>query len=157
MEIRDQAAIVGIYNHYIETNHCTFDTRPFTVEERAPWFDQFNGDMYVCLVAEHEDRIAGYACSFRFKEKPAYRTSVEISVYVDHDTRQKGIGSTLYEHLFRRLASQPLHRAYAGITLPNDASIELHTRFGFEKVGQYREVGYKFDRYWDVAWYEKDL
>ncbi|MCP5182146.1 MAG: N-acetyltransferase [Pseudomonadales bacterium] len=153
----DLAAIVAIYNHYIITSPCTFDIEPYTTHTRQPWFGQFDGERRRCLVATDGDTVTGYACSGEFKTKPAYRTSVEVSVYVAHETRHGGIGTALYSALFDALRGSGAHRAYAGITQPNEASMALHRRFGFHDVGVYREVGYKFDRYWDVAWLERNL
>jgi phosphinothricin acetyltransferase len=102
-------------------------------------------------------RILGYATSSPFRPKAAYSTSVEVSVYCAPDALGLGIGTLLYEALFDALKGEDVHRAYAGIALPNDASARLHTRFGFRHIGTYHEVGRKFGRYWDVAWYEKRL
>lgn len=82
---------------------------------------------------------------------------MEVTVYLAPDAGGRGIGTLLYKALFAALAGEDLHRAYAGIAQPNEASTRLHERFGFRYVGTYREVGRKFGRYWDVAWYEKDL
>lgn len=80
-----------------------------------------------------------------------------MSVYCAPEAAGRGIGTLLYTALFEALAGEDLHRAYAGIALPNEASVRLHDRFGFRHLGTYEEVGRKFDRYWDVAWYEKKL
>ncbi len=150
----DLPRLVDVYNHYVLTSHCTFDTELFSETARLPWFEQFDGSRYRCVVAEENGVILGYACTTPFKAKPAYGTSVEISVYVVPDVTRRGVGRTLYELLLPQLAGCDLHRVYAGIALPNDASIALHETFGFMKAAHFREVGYKFDRYWDVAWYE---
>ncbi|MEU6230036.1 N-acetyltransferase family protein, partial [Streptomyces sp. NPDC047042] len=92
-----------------------------------------------------------------FRAKPAYGTTVEVTVYLAPDAGGRGIGTLLYKALFEALAGEDVHRALAGIVTPNEASVRLHERFGFRYVGTYREVGRKFGRYWDVAWYEKDL
>ncbi len=157
LDAGDHAAVLDIYNHYIENTTCTFDTQPFSLAARVPWFAQFEHPLYECFVALHHNQVVGYACCMRFKEKPAYGTSTEVSVYVAPEQRTQGIGATLYTELCRYLDTTSLHRAYAGITLPNDASIALHERFGFRKVGHYTEVGYKFEQFWDVAWYERPL
>ena len=99
----------------------------------------------------------GYSSSHPFRPKGAYATSVETSVYLDPAWQGRGLGARLYAALFDALASEDVHRAYAGITLPNPASLALHPRFGFEHAGTFRQVGRKHDRYWDVAWYEKSL
>ena len=154
----DYERIVGIYNHYIVNSPATFDTQPFSLGERAPWFSQFaDSGRYQLLVARGEDVVVGYAYSSRFNERPAYDISVETTVYVDPSHLGSGVGSTLYAELFRKLADCELHGSYAGITLPNDASIRLHERFGFHEIGVETEVGFKFDRYWSVALYERRL
>lgn len=111
------------------------------------------------MVATEADtqEILGYATSSPYRAKRAYDTSVEVTVYVAPSAGRRGIGTLLYKALFEALADEDLHRAYAGIAQPNEASTRLHERFGFRYVGTYREVGRKFGRYWDVAWYEKDL
>ncbi len=153
----DLAAMVELYNHYVATSHCTFDTEPFSETTRAPWWAQFDGCRYRCLAAREDDALLGYACSMPLKAKPAYGTSVEVSVYVASDRGGQGIGRRLYEALLAALEEEDVHRAYALIALPNDPSIRLHEAFSFRKVAHLDEVGRKFDRYWDVAWYERAL
>lgn len=156
----DLAALTDLYNHYVRETAITFDTAPFTPEERRPWLLSHPVDgPYRLMVATGAGsrRILGYATSSPFRPKPAYATSVETTVYVAPDAGRRGIGTLLYKALFEALAGEDLHRAYAGVAQPNDASTRLHERFGFRYVGTYREVGRKFDRWWDVAWYEKEL
>lgn len=107
--------------------------------------------------AVSEGRIVGYASSSRLRPKPAYETSIETSVYLSPESVCRGAGSRLYEGLFKALEGEDIHRAYAGIALPNPASIALHERFGFKRVAHLTEQGRKFDRYWDVSWYEKPI
>ncbi|MFJ8634082.1 GNAT family N-acetyltransferase [Streptomyces sp. NPDC093568] len=160
----DLAALTDIYNHYVRETAITFDTAVFTPEERRPWLLSHPEDgPHRLMVATEEDprgnsqRILGYATSSAFRPKPAYTTSVEVTVYLAPDAGRRGVGTLLYKALFEALAEQDVHRAYAGIAQPNEASTRLHERFGFRHVGTYREVGRKFGRYWDVAWYEKEL
>lgn len=153
----DLPALVDIYNHYVAKTHVTFDTIPFTPTSRTPWFEQFDGDRYHCLVLEEDRAIAGYATSVRFKSKAAYETSVEVSVYLRPEATGRGFGRALYERLLPALAAADLHRAYAGIALPNEASVALHERLGFDRVATFTEVGRKFGRYWDVIWMERRL
>lgn len=154
----DLAALTGIYNHHVENTAVCFDIEPFSVEARAPWFSQF-GDTgrYRIFVAETGGGIFGYACSTRFRAKPAYDTSIETSVYVRPDDQRRGIGAALYGALFAALEGQDLRRAYAAVTLPNEASVALHRRFGFREVATFSEVGRKFGRYWDIRWMERAL
>ncbi|MFF4957297.1 GNAT family N-acetyltransferase [Streptomyces sp. NPDC001222] len=156
----DLGALTDIYNHYVHTTPITFDTAIFTPEERRPWLLSHPEDgPHRLMVAVDSDsqEILGYATSSAFRAKPAYATSVEMTVYLAAHATGRGVGARLYEALFAALAGEDLHRAYAGIAQPNEASVRLHERFGFRHVGTYREVGRKFGRYWDVAWYEKEL
>ena len=160
----DLGALTDIYNHYVRETAITFDTAVFTPEERRPWLLSHPEDgphrLMVAVAADssgNSQEILGYATSSAFRPKPAYETSVEVSVYLAPQAGGRGIGTLLYKALFEALADEDLHRAYAGIAQPNEASVRLHERFGFRHVGTYREVGRKFGRYWDVAWYEKDL
>ncbi|MER7900063.1 N-acetyltransferase family protein [Streptomyces sp. NPDC096046] len=156
----DLEALTVLYNHFVRETAITFDTAIFTPEERRPWLLSHPEDgPHRLMVAREPDtqRILGYATSSPFRTKPAYATSVETTVYVAPDAGRRGIGTLLYTTLFEALSGEDLHRAYAGIALPNEASARLHEGFGFRHVGTYREVGRKFGRYWDVAWYEKPL
>jgi phosphinothricin acetyltransferase len=156
----DLEALTDIYNHYVRETPITFDIAPFTPEERRPWLLSHPEDgpyrLMVAVAAESQE-ILGYATSSPHRPKPAYSTSVETTVYLAPHAARRGIGTLLYEALFEALSGQDLHRAYAGIAQPNEASTRLHERFGFRHVGTYREIGRKFGRYWDVAWYEKEL
>ena len=154
----DLAAVNEIYNQYVVEAHYTFDLEPMSIEARREWFTHYaETGRHRVFVAVSEGHVVGYACSSRFRPKPAYETSVETSVYLAPDAIGRGAGSRLYETLFKALEGEDVHRAYAGIALPNPASIGLHERFGFKHVGHFTEQGRKFDRYWDVAWYEKPL
>lgn len=154
----DLEALNDIYNHYVREAHYTFDLEPLDIEWRKEWFRHYAATgPHRVFVALDGDRVIGYASSSRFRTKAAYNTSVETSVYVMPDAGGKGAGARLYEELFRSLEGEDVHRAYAGIALPNPASIALHERFGFKRVALFTEQGRKFDRYWDVAWYEKPL
>jgi len=155
----DLAALVDIYNHYVLQTPVTFDTDAFTLDTRRAWFGQFAAEgPYRLLVAERDGEVVGYASSVRFKEKPAYGTSVETSIYVHPGHTGKGLGESLYKALLDDLLREPgLHRAYGGVTVPNPASVALHEKLGYRKVATYSEVGFKLDRYWDVCWFEKEL
>ncbi|MFD5476229.1 GNAT family N-acetyltransferase [Streptomyces hawaiiensis] len=156
----DLDALTALYNHYARETAITFDTAIFTPRERRPWLLSHPEDgPYRLMVATEPDsqQILGYSTSSPFRMKPAYATSVETTVYVAPGAGRRGVGTLLYTALFEALSGEDLHRAYAGIALPNEASARLHERFGFRPVGTFLEVGRKFGRYWDVAWYEKEL
>ena len=154
----DLEAINDLYNHYVAETHVTFDDEPVTMEARREWFGHYaNSGRHRLLVAVDGDEVVGFASSSRFRPKPGYLTSVETSIYLAPEATGKGAGSKLYAELFHSLEGEDLHRAYAGIALPNPASIALHEKFGFKRVALFTEQGRKFGRYWDVAWYEKPL
>ncbi|MDX3262666.1 N-acetyltransferase family protein [Streptomyces sp. NPDC093228] len=156
----DLVALTDLYNHYVRETPITFDTAVFTPQERRPWLLSHpeDGPHRLMVATDPESgTILGYTTSSAFRPKPAYATSVEVTVYLAPQATGRGVGTRLYSALFDSLAGQDLHRAYAGIAQPNEASVRLHERLGFRHIGTYREVGYKFGRYWDVAWYEKEL
>lgn len=155
----DVPRLTAIYNHYIEHTAITFDIVPYTVEQRADWFAHYaTTGPHRVLVAEAGGGVLGAAWSSQFRTKAAYDSTVETSIYCAPEATGRGVGAALYTALFEALAAEPgLHRAVAGITLPNEASVRLHERFGFARLGVFSEVGHKFDRYWDVGWYEKPL
>jgi phosphinothricin acetyltransferase len=154
----DLPALTDIYNHYVVNTTITFDLHPFTPETRRVWFDEHSdAGRHRLLVAADGGALVGYATSSRWRPKPAYETTVETSVYCRADAVGRGIGTALYAALFEALLAEDIHRIVAGVGLPNPGSIALHERFGFRPVGVFRGVGRKFDRYWDVAWFERPL
>ncbi|MBN2860697.1 MAG: N-acetyltransferase [Sphaerochaetaceae bacterium] len=157
-EERDLPALTEIYNYYILNSTATFDVNPVSIEQRRIWFSHYAPDSrYKLIVAEHEEQIIGYTSTSKFREKEAYAQSVESSIYIHPEHQKKGLGAALYARLFEALKDTDVHRVFACITLPNEASIALHTRFGFQQVGRFSEAGYKFGEYRDVLWMEKAL
>ncbi|HSQ02588.1 MAG TPA: GNAT family N-acetyltransferase [Burkholderiales bacterium] len=154
----DLPRLTAIYNHYVSHTAITFDIEPFTVAQRASWFEQHaETGRYRLLVAEDAGRVVGYAGTGPFRPKRAYETTVETTIYCAPDATGCGIGTRLYVALFDLLRGEDVHRALAGITLPNPPSIALHQRFGFVEAARFNENGRKLGRYWDVAWFEKRL
>ena len=154
----DLAQLTEIYNHYVIHTTITFDVDPFTVESRQAWFDtHVNDPRHRLFAAEEGGRVVGYASTSRFRQKAAYDTMVEASVYCSPTAVGRGIGRSLYQMLFESIAGEDINRIVAGVTLPNDSSIALHRRFGFKPVGTFSANGRKFGRYWDVAWFERPL
>ena len=155
---QDLESINEIYNGYVQETHFTFDIEPITLDARREWFSHYaTTGRHRLLVATSHDALIGFASSGRFRPKTAYETSVETSIYLAPDAVGRGAGSKLYGELFGALEGEDVHRAYAGISLPNPASIALHERFGFKRVAHFTEQGRKFGRYWDVAWFEKPI
>jgi phosphinothricin acetyltransferase len=158
IEKADVPALLDIYNHYVLTTPVTFDIDPRTLAQRMEWFESFApSGRHQCFVAAEGGRAIGWACSGKFKEKQAYETSVELSIYLSPDVHRKGLGRRLYTTLLEALKGEDIHRLYGGITLPNAASVGLHEAMGFKRVSLTSEVGRKFGRYWDVALYERAL
>jgi phosphinothricin acetyltransferase len=147
-----------LYNHYVATSPATFDVDPITMDERREWFSHYStAGRYRLFVAAEGPRVVGYASSSPHRLRRAYETSIETTAYVAPDDVGRGIGALMYATLFDALAGEDIHRAYAGITQPNPASVALHERVGVVRAALYTEQGRKFGRYWDVAWYEKPM
>lgn len=152
----DAAAIAAIYRPAVADSAISFEIEPPDAAEmdrrvqatllRTPW-----------IVCEHEQSIVGYAYAGRHRERPAYQWSVEVSAYVAGEQRRSGAGTALYMSLFSVLALQGFRSAYAGITQPNPASLGLHLRVGFTRVGVFRNIGYKHGAWHDVEWLERQL
>jgi L-amino acid N-acyltransferase YncA len=116
------------------------------ITERLPW-----------LVLDDGGRIAGYVYASPHRERAAYQWSVDVTAYVSADYRRRGVGLALYTALFRVLVLQGYFKTYAGVTLPNPASVGLHESIGFERIGEYRGDGYKLGKWHDVRWYQRSL
>ncbi|MBA3579155.1 MAG: N-acetyltransferase [Gemmatimonadaceae bacterium] len=152
----DGSALAEIYRPAVTDNSASFELDPpdgaemarrvAKCMERTPW-----------LVYERDGRVAGYAYGGMHRERAAYQWSVEVSAYVHPDFYQQGIGRALYTSLFAALVVQGYRNAYAGITLPNDASVALHNAVGFTSVGVYRGIGYKQGAWHDVGWFERQI
>lgn len=155
---RDLPALTEIYNHFVEHTVTTFDVDRFSVDERRDWLGHYRPTgPHRLLVGEADGVVAGYATSGPLRAKPAYRHSVETTVYCAPASTGRGLGTALYRELLGLLAGEDVHRAYAGIALPNEASERLHRRLGFRDVGTYTEVGFKHGRWVDVRWYERPV
>lgn len=153
VESSDSVQIAEIYNYYIENTHHTFETEAVNESEMQNRINEIT-ENYPYFVGDENGEIIGYAYAAPYKSRCAYRSSAEVSVYARNDIQQKGIGTRLYEKLMAELQSSDVHAIIAGIALPNDASIGLHEKFGFEKVAHFREVGWKFGRWIDVGYWE---
>ena len=157
-EPSDLRGIVDIYNHYIEHSAATFEVAPLRPDDRAGWLRDHTGPGRHRLVVACEDgRVVGWATTSRFRDRAAYATTVESSVYCAASRTGEGIGGRLYGALFELVATEDIERIVAGMTVPNPASLQLHARFGFSPVGTFHRVGRKFGRFWDVTWFERPL
>jgi len=146
----DAAATAAIYNHEVATSTVTFDLVTRTVEEQEAWLDARSGALEV-VVAEVDGRIAGFASLSPYRDRPAYRTTVEDSIYVHEDFRGAGVGRALLEEIVRVARERGFHSMIGRVVGGHTASIALHAAVGFEQVGVEREVGRKFGRWLDVV------
>jgi phosphinothricin acetyltransferase len=152
----DARGVQAIYAPIVRDTAISFELEPPTVEEmrqrivktleHLPW-----------LVCERRGDILGYVYASQHRTRPAYQWSVDVSVYVHPKARRSGVGKGLYRSLFALLALQGSYQAYAGITLPNPASVGLHESLGFQPIGVYRAVGYKLEAWHDVGWWQFSL
>ena len=128
----DLEAVNEIYNHFVAETHFTFDLEPIDMTRRHEWFESFaEQGPYQAFAALLGGQVVGWVCSHSLRPRPAYRTSVETTIYLAASAHRRGFGSNLYQTLFEALRPEKLHRAYAGIALPNEASCALHQRVGF--------------------------
>ncbi|TAK62042.1 MAG: N-acetyltransferase family protein [Dehalococcoidia bacterium] len=152
--IDDLPRLTEIYNHYVVNTPTTFDLEPYSVEQRTPWFERYGATgRYRLLVAEERGIVLAYTSSSPFHARHAYDTTVETTILCAPEAVGRGLGRRLYAELFDALRGEDVHLVMALITLPNDASCQLHERFGYAREAVLREVGRKFGRYWDVAYY----
>lgn len=153
----DAAAIAAIYNHYVATTTITFEEAEVDPDEMAVRITKVISSKLPWLVLEQEGTIVGYAYASKWKERSAYRFSVESSIYLHRDARGKGHARRLYQHLFHLLHQSGVHLVIGGVALPNEASVGLHEKMGFRPVGMFSEVGRKFGRWIDVGYWQLRL
>jgi len=152
----DATACARIYAPYVLETAVTFEADTPGSGEMAERIAAARRT-HAWLVLEEHGRVAGYAYGGPFRSRAAYRWSAEVSVYLERGFERRGGGSALYEALFKRLTDRGFRTAVAGMTLPNDASIGLHSSMGFEPVGTYRAIGWKLGAWHDVAWMQRPL
>ena len=150
---QDAAQILDIYGPYVENTPITFETIVPSVEEIEARLENVL-ENYPWLICEENNIILGYAYAHKYHERFAYRWAVDVSIYVRQDWRTIGIGKKLYAALLSILKLQGYHNAYAAICLPNEASVGIYEYFGFNKIGHFKNVGYKLERWHDDGWWE---
>lgn len=153
---RDAAACASIYAPHVEGSPVSFEEQAPDESELAARIERY-GRSHAWLVAERGGEVVGYAYATAFNERPAYRWSASVSVYIAEPAQGQGIGRTLYETLFDRLRERGFRMACAGVTLPNEASVRLHEALGFERTGVNREIGFKEGAWRDVGWFQLEL
>jgi len=152
----DASACAAIYAPYVRETAVSFEGEPPTPAQMAERITSATRT-HAWIVYEHNGRVVGFAYGGPHQRRAAYRFSCETSVYVEQGRRRTGSGRALYEALFERLAQRGYRMAVAGMTIPNEASVGLHRAMGFEPVGVYRRIGWKFGAWHDVAWMQRTL
>lgn len=150
----DAEAVARIYNHYILNTIVTFEEQTVSSLQMAERMKAVEGASLPWLVSEQDNRVVGYAYAGKWHGRSAYRYSAECTVYLDPATRGQGLGTELYEALFTILRGTQTHTVIGVIALPNEASVALHEKFGLKKVGHFQEVGFKFNRWVDVGYWQ---
>ena len=145
----DLAAINDLYNHYVSHSTCTYQDEPETLADRRKWF-RHHGKAHPVLVAVRGRRVVGWGSPSPYRQRSAYRRTVENSVYVHPEHQRCGIGSWLLEHLIQRARGLGHPTILAGIEAEQTGSMALHAKFGFEKCGHLKQVGFKFGRWLDA-------
>lgn len=153
VRIEDAQQLVDIYNYYVLNSVVTFDDIPF----EASFFEEKITSItaqFPFYVHEENNEVLGYAYATKWRQKPAYKHTVESTIYLKQSATGKQIGTKLYAYLLSKLKTQNYHAIIGGLSLPNDASIKLHEKLGFKKVAHYNEVGLKFNKWVDVAFWQ---
>ncbi len=153
VHLSDAQAICDIYNHYVINTAISFEQHPVTTEDMAKRITEISS-RYPWLVAETETGVVGYAYATSWRGRPAYRHTVESTIYLRADTLRGGIGKPLYTALLDELRTRQFHAVVGCIALPNPASVAFHERCGFRKVAHFSEVGHKFDQWLDAGFWE---
>lgn len=153
-ELTDLQEMLDIYNHEVISGVATLDITPCTYEQRKVWFNEHNKESHPLIVAEHKGRVVGYASLSAFRNKDAYNTTAELSVYVLPDFRMIGVATELVECIIQIAKSDKnLHTIVSVITSGNSASIAFHEKIGFEYCGTIKNAAFKFDKFIDILIY----
>ena len=155
--VADAETIASIYNYYILNTVITFEEQVVSVDEMAERIRESQSLGLPWLVAEEGDEVVGYAYASKWKGRCAYRFAAEVTVYLSTTATSKGWGTKLYEALFAALKHGAIHTVIGGIALPNEASIALHEKFGMQQVAHFKEVGFKFEEWIDVGYWQGQL
>jgi phosphinothricin acetyltransferase len=152
----DAAGVQAIYAPIVRDTEISFELDPPTAADMRQRIIKIQ-KRHCWLVCEHAGEVLGYAYASRHHERWAYQWSVNLSIYIHEAARHHGLGRALHTSLFEVLRLQGYYMAYAGITLPNPASVGLHEKMGFTAVGVYKNSGYKFGQWWDVGYWQREL
>ena len=153
VQIEDAQELLDIYNYYVLNTVITFDLEALSLDAFKEKITTVSAD-YPFIVYEENSEILGYAYGSKFRPKPAYNNTVESTVYLKHGAQGKQIGSKLYNELLFLLKQKNVHVVLGVLTLPNEASVKLHEKFGFKEVAHLKEVGLKFGEWQDVGFWQ---
>jgi L-amino acid N-acyltransferase YncA len=153
----DAEAITSIYAPIVANTSISFELTPPSVEEMRGRIVKALADLPWLVSVDAQHSVNGYVYASKHRERPAYQWSVDVTAYVREDARGLGVGKRLYPALLAELVTLRYFQAFAGIALPNDASVALHESVGFEPIGVYRKVGFKLGAWHDVGWWQKEL
>lgn len=154
---QDAEQIAAIYNYYVEHTVVTFEEEIVSSADITKRIEKVLALNLPWIVVEEQGVILGYAYAGKWRERSAYRFSVETTVYLAPDAQGRGLGTALYQELIEQLKALDVNAVIGGVTLPNDASVALHEKIGMKKVGHFPEVGFKFDQWFDVGFWQLNL
>jgi phosphinothricin acetyltransferase len=149
----DAAAIAGIYNYYIKNTTITFEEQPVSIGEMESRIRDVT-QKYPWLVLEENGELRGYVYINKYRDRSAYRHTAELTAYLKTGFEGKGMGTTLMARLLEEAQKSGIHAVVSGITLPNERSVAIHQKFGFEKIAEFKEVGFKFKKWLNVGYWE---
>ena len=150
----DGEALARIYNYYVLNTVITFEEETVSAATMATRVAEVQSASLPWLVAEVDGVVVGYTYASKWKVRSAYRYSVETTIYLEQGREGQGLGTRLYSELLRILREQGIHAAIGGAALPNEASVALHEKLGFERVATFTQVGFKFQQWVDVAYWQ---
>jgi phosphinothricin acetyltransferase len=153
VQLSDAEPISSIYNEYVANSRSTFEENPVTVDEMNARIQKITKN-YPWLVYEMDGKVIGYTYATKWKERSAYRYTVETGIYLDSNHLGKGVGSSLKGAMINELREKSFHSVISGIALPNPASIAMCEKFGFEKIAHFKEVGFKLNKWVDVGYWQ---
>ncbi|WP_283747111.1 GNAT family N-acetyltransferase [Bacillus cereus] len=154
---KDLTYILDIYNDAILNSTAVYAYKSVTLEDRQSWYEQKIDEGYPILVCEQDEKVVGFATFGPFRAWPAYKYSIEHSIYVDKEYRKNGIGKSLMKELLAIAQEREYMTLIAGIDAENEKSIALHQNYGFVHAGTIKKAGYKFNRWLDLAFYQLEL
>lgn len=154
IETKDIPQICSIYNYYIENTNASFETEPVPIADMQKRVQEFTLDYPWLVYEEQNGEVLGFCYASKWRPRPAYRYTIEVTIYLDRQHLGQGIGKKLYQELFSQLKALGFHSMIAAIALPNEKSQVLHESLGFKQVAHFKDMGYKLDQWIDVGYWQ---